>query len=259
MIDPEQQPDCEVPCETATIELARLTASALCDFTKTRLWNTAHASDALYLNHDLLCRPGVGRATYHRFDSASRRHLIVFGQKMIVDKWQSVVNGTGALERWLTVREIRRRGYFDGLVSLESVLLQTCLHEFAHLLQTVDRKRRYGSVHNEAFYTHLQRLHDTVDLNLARSQLRELLPQQLVGAPCFQQSIEKAEATQRSRSAQNFAAGDRVVFHYRQQLVQAVVLKQNRINCKLQGLGRHKGMIYRCHPSLLSPDQTTSS
>lgn len=239
-------------------EIARLTGLALCEYTQSQLWQTAYASDALYLNHELQCRVGTGRATYHRFDSARRTHLIVFGQKMIVDKWQSALHGTGSLERWLTVREIRRYGFFGGRVSLCLALLQTCLHEFAHLLQTVERKRRYRSVHNSAFYATLHRLHDRLDLELAQHQLKALLPPQLASSDVFEASVAPPRRHDSEVASRPFAEGDPVVFQYRQQLVRAFIIKRNRVNYKLKGRGTHSGLIYRCHPSLLSPDLTVA-
>ncbi|HBI79909.1 MAG TPA: hypothetical protein DDY30_10980, partial [Marinobacter adhaerens] len=55
----------------------------------------------------LHCRVGSGQATYHRYDSRDRQHLITYGARMIAAKHQpETASG------WLSGREIRKRGYF---------------------------------------------------------------------------------------------------------------------------------------------------
>jgi len=103
---------------------------------------------------ELTTRVGRGRATYHRVDKSSR-HLIVFGWKMVQQKSL----GWPAASRWTSGREIVNRGYYSGHVDLLSVLAHAACHEFAHLLQSVEGKRKRGSVHNAAFYSLLDEMH----------------------------------------------------------------------------------------------------
>jgi len=67
--------------------------------------------------------------------------------------------GWPAASRWTSGREMIRRGYFSERVDLLSVLAHAACHEFAHLIQSVEGKRKHGSVHNSAFYFILDEMH----------------------------------------------------------------------------------------------------
>lgn len=234
---------------------AELIASALCEFTLNTLWHSPLTVEARARNHTLNCRRGSGKATYHRYDPARRTHTIVFGRLMVKDKIDAVLAGSGHLERWLTAREIRRRGYFGGELTLERALLHTCLHEFAHLLQVIAGGRLRGSVHNRYFYQELDALHGTLD-PLAPLSLSSEFPGWLAGSDVLQLAINapKKKSVASNELLAALPAGSLVSFRFRGEVVRARVLRKNRVNYQLAGIGGHSGQRFRCHPSLLLGD-----
>ncbi|KXS50924.1 MAG: hypothetical protein AWU57_4689, partial [Marinobacter sp. T13-3] len=78
----------------------------MCQATLDILWPPARAGRP---KADLQCRVGSGQATYHRFDSRRKQHLITYGVRMIIAK-QSADAALG----WLSTREINRLEYFGG-------------------------------------------------------------------------------------------------------------------------------------------------
>lgn len=104
-------------------------------------------------------RVGSGQATYHRVEpsgySDEKAHSIVYGAKMITEK-----RCPNTLAKWLTAREIKKYGFFGGKVSFEHAMAHTVLHEIAHYITSKTGGRIRGSVHNEAFYDNLKRLHN---------------------------------------------------------------------------------------------------
>ncbi|HBM51120.1 MAG TPA: hypothetical protein DD385_13410, partial [Marinobacter sp.] len=116
----------------------------MCQATRDILWAPA-ASWVRKQNQcaGLVLRVGSGQATYHRYDPRKKQHLITYGARMIAAKHQPET-----AQGWLSTREIRSRGYFEGEVSVLNLLAHTCCHEFAHLLQHSAGQRHYGSVHN---------------------------------------------------------------------------------------------------------------
>jgi len=130
-------------------------ARHLCAIVETRLWPLAELHGGSSLRGvELRLRVGSGRATYCRA-GLDGDFLITFGRGMVASKCATEQAGA-----WITAREIRKHGYFEGRVTLLNLLAHTALHEFAHLLQIANGWRRTGSVHNRPFYLLLGRLHE---------------------------------------------------------------------------------------------------
>src|SRR5690554_7361500 len=86
----------------------------MCQATRDVLWDPA--KDWIREQNQcagLVLRVGSGQATYHRYDPRKKQHLITYGARMIAAKHQPET-----AQGWLSTREIRSRGYFDGEVSV---------------------------------------------------------------------------------------------------------------------------------------------
>ncbi|WP_097459791.1 hypothetical protein [Mangrovitalea sediminis] len=188
----------------------------------------------------LVVRLGSGRATYHRYDPVRREHLINLGLEMIAAKQQP-----GQCGEWLSTREILNRGYFQRQVSVAHLLAHTCVHEFAHLVQTVQGERRRGAVHNPAFYRILDNLHAD---GVADAVLEYLTSaEEVLVAP-----LDATPVTVAMRSSTvGFRRGDCVAFAYRQQTHTGRITRVNRRTCSVDGTGASRGLRFRVSPSLL--------
>lgn len=106
-------------------------------------------------SHSLKTSMGSGTRTYHCKKSRSE-HIIVFGKKMILSKNLSEFESF----RFLSYHEIKKYGFYDGVISPKTLLAHTAIHEFAHYIQVLRGERYYGSVHNPAFYEILTEIHE---------------------------------------------------------------------------------------------------
>lgn len=183
-------------------------------------------------------RVGAGRATYHRFDPATGEHRINFGARMVADK-----ASPEACAAWLSAREIRGRGYFDGVLSEANLLAHTCCHEFTHLLQTRRGQRRRGSVHNSAFY----RLLDGLYAEGHASALRESL-HHYAEAHEYPLSASGVEPHETTAGTADVHPGDAVRFG---RGLEGRILKVNRRTCTVEGTGPCWGRRYRVSHQLL--------
>jgi hypothetical protein len=123
--------------------------------------------------HLIATRVGAGKSTHHKLIHQAARpvHKITYGEKMVYSK-----RYRSAAERWLTGREIVNKGYYKGKLTLTRVLAHTVLHEASHALQTHLGGRQRGSVHNDAFYSALDMLHEACGaevLEYVERQLRD--------------------------------------------------------------------------------------
>jgi hypothetical protein len=217
----------------------------MCQATDQILWQPA--ADRLNVQgkaKSLLCRVGSGRATYHRYDARSRAHVINYGQRMILAKYQPET-AVG----WLSAREIRKRGYFDGEVSPLNLLAHTCCHEFAHLLQQVAGQRHFGSVHNRHFYDILDQLHHSKAAQDTRAFLQQQAGERGLSLPAqpFTPIHAEAEVPQRQ-----WQVGECVGFGVGQRQRQGVVSKVNRKTCTVKGTGASRGLLYRVPKTMLT-------
>lgn len=106
--------------------------------------------------HTLTTLVGSGRRTYHQKKN-SNQHIIVFGKKMISSKLKSITDAS----KWLTFQENKKYNFFNGEITVLTLLSSVVIHEFGHYLQTVRGHRLYRSVHNAEFYKILNELHDS--------------------------------------------------------------------------------------------------
>jgi regulator of extracellular matrix RemA (YlzA/DUF370 family) len=223
------------------INLGRL----MCQATDEILWQpAADRLNAQGKAKSLLCRVGSGQATYHRYDTRSRAHVINYGQRMILAKYQPET-AVG----WLSAREIRKKGYFDGEVSPLNLLAHTCCHEFAHLLQQVAGQRHFGSVHNRHFYDTLDRLHHSGAAQDTRAFLQQQASKRGLSLPAqpFTPIHAEAEVLQR-----HWQVGECVSFGVGQRQRQGIVSRVNRKTCTVKGTGASRGLLYRVPKAMLT-------
>ncbi len=198
------------------IQQCKAIATLLCSATTEVLWQGAHELVAVPLDpHRLRCRVGSGEATYYR-RLGRHQHLINYGCRMVASKTDPEV---AAL--WLTGREILRRNYFAGELSFPGLLAHTCCHEFGHFLQSISGGLGRGSIHNQAFYRIVDRIHAA---GLAQ-ELRAYIEQHasLLGLPL----AFGPQSTPRPRP-DAFEPGELVSFEYRGSPVMGEVLRVNR-------------------------------
>lgn len=97
---------------------------------------------------------GSGKKTYHT-RTGENSSLIVYGKKMIESKLES----RKKCANWRTGREILSRRYFNGELTIQTILCAVVMHESAHYFQNLAGKRARRSVHNSYFYKILDRMH----------------------------------------------------------------------------------------------------
>lgn len=161
-------------------------------------------------------RTGHGAATYCR--TQGHNCLLTFGWKMVAEKFDRQRVG-----HWLTAREILERGYFDGELAVDTVLAQTVLHEFAHVLTHLNSVRRRGSVHNTAFYRELDALHHGKDAQHALTTLRTE-----AGLAGVALDFESPSGAPKSPPRPAPVVGDTVCFMYRGIRHEGTVERVNR-------------------------------
>jgi len=134
---------------------AKAITNIMCTLTTTillehvRPWLATKSDCPIRLNVE----SGRGNKTYHK-RMKPNHHKIIYGPGMVLSKYE---NSTDCI--WLSEKEINNRGYYEGDTSMPSLLAHTCCHEFAHFIQTLNGWRRRGQVHNEEFYSILDRIH----------------------------------------------------------------------------------------------------
>ena len=149
---------------------------------------------------------------------------------------------------WLSTREIRSRGYFDGEVSVLNLLAHTCCHEFAHLLQHSAGQRHYGSVHNRHFYETLDELHNSGAANATRHYLSEQAT--LAGIELSGAAFELPSPKQ---ARQQWQVGDAVRFGDGRSEKKGEVIRVNRKTCTVLVSHQSRLLRYRVPLQLLSP------
>lgn len=217
----------------------------MCQATDQILWQPAAGwINAQGKAKSLLCRVGSGQATYHRYNTRSHTHVINYGQRMILAKYQPET-AVG----WLSAREIRKRGYFDGEISPLNLLAHTCCHEFAHLLQQVAGQRHFGSVHNHSFYDILDQLHHSGAAQGTRTFLQQRANERGLSLPAqpFTPIHAEAEVSQR-----RWQVGERVSFGVGQRQRQGIISRVNRKTCTVEGTGASRGLLYRVPKVMLA-------
>ena len=204
------------------------------------LWQTSEPNQT---GHSLMVRIGSGRATYHRYQPEERTHTINLGIKMIAAKQQPADCGA-----WLSTREILARRYFGGEISEANLLAHTCCHEFAHLLQAARGERRYGSVHNRAFYDQLDQLYHRGHANKLRLWL--IQEGQRHGWAVATHPVD-LDTTPGPVASHHFSKGERVYFWYRDTRHTGRITRINRQTCSVIGIGVSQGLRFRVPPRLL--------
>ncbi|WP_372964865.1 hypothetical protein [Marinobacter sp.] len=194
----------------------------MCQATRNILWQPAQAwVRERNSRTDLVLRVGSGQATYHRYDPRTKQHLINYGVRMIAAKRQPET-----AQGWLSTREIRERGYFNGEVSELNLLAHTCCHEFAHLLQYSAGRRHLGSVHNPYFYEALDQLHNSGAADATRHYLSEQ-----ASSAGVELSGAVYELPNPARQRQQWQVGDSVCFGEGSHRKQGKIIRVNRKTC----------------------------
>ncbi|WP_228260739.1 hypothetical protein [Marinobacter orientalis] len=227
---------------TIELPIAHRLGQIMCDTTNAILWSPAQQWVRKQIPATtLLCRVGSGQATYHRFDPRLKQHQITYGRRMIMAKHQP-----DAVAGWLSGREIRQRGYFDGEVTTLNLLAHTCCHEFAHLLQHVSGQRYRGSVHNRYFYRILDELHGSGGADAARRHLAEQA--ESADMPVPDEPIQPPDTRQLMAK---WSVGDAVAFGAGKRQLQGRIIRTNRKTCTVEGTGPCSGLRYRVPVVLL--------
>lgn len=225
----------------------RSVARTLCSATEEVLW-------LLYEDRVLRASPrarlwtrvGDGHATYHQ--QRGEQHTITFGWRMVYSK----LSGRDSAARWRTAKEILGRGFFSGRFEPLELLAQTVLHEFAHLVQTVEGGRAFGSVHNAAFYAVLSQIHRDGAADLVSDFVREACRRQGVELAWRSASKETGPILKPAANEPGvFARGDRVAFRYRGEFVEGRVRRVNRRTLTIVP-DDSPGHYFRVPPALLS-------
>lgn len=223
------------------VQQAKALAQLMSDTTDQVLWQHWQPPGASPRAR-LRCRPGRGRATYHRHDPAGHQHEIVYGARMVADKADP-----RHCAGWLSTREIRQRGYWQGEVSMLNLLAHTCCHEFAHLQQSLTGPRRRGQVHTPRFYQLLDALHQSGAADQVRDSLFERARARQL--PLTAEPHRLPEEPRQQLAA--YAPGDPVLFGQAPDVRTGQVIRVNRKTCTVQGTGRHRGLRFRVPPGLL--------
>jgi len=210
----------------------------MCQATLDILWPSARAGRP---KADLKCRVGSGQATYHRFDSRTKQHVITYGVRMIMAK-QAPETALG----WLSTREINRLEYFGGEVSPLNLLAHTCCHEFAHLLQHAAGHRYYGSVHNRPFYTLLDRLYSEGQAEKVRHYLKNRAREEGLALSETPFDLPSAED-----NARQWQVGDTVSFGEGARQRRGRIVRVNRKTCTVDSIEPLKGQRYRVPVQML--------
>lgn len=192
---------------------------------------------------DLVLRVGSGQATYHRYDPRTKQHLINYGVRMIAAKRQPET-----AQGWLSTREIRERGYFDGEVSELNLLAHTCCHEFAHLLQYSAGQRRYGSVHNRQFYEVLDQLHASGAADATRQFLKEQAnkAELVLSRDVFEMHNPHLQSSR-------WQVGEHARFGTGRKQQQGKIIRVNRKTCTVEISHQPRNLLYRVPFALLKP------
>lgn len=223
---------------------SRQIAGALCRATEEILWRDycdKHPAPARL--HRLHCRVGGGAATYYRPEGRFA-HRVTYGWKMVADK-----RCEARAARWLSAREIAGRRYFDGALTLPTLLAHTCCHEFAHVLQAIQGLVSRGSIHNRHFYRILDGLHAG---GAAQSVLAFI--EQIAAAQGLVLAFEPAgEPLSGEEAVAAVQRGSRVSFDFRGRRIFAEVIRINRRTVTVRSL-QPGGAVedYRVPPECLA-------
>lgn len=219
---------------------ARALAQLMGETTRAVLWQGWRRAPGVP-GHHLECRAGRGRATYHRHQPGSQQHEIVYGALMVADKADPA-----RCAGWLSTREIRRRGYWQGEVSMLNLLAHTCCHEFAHLQQSLERGRQRGRVHTRHFYQLLDDLHHQGAADRVRDALFEAARARQLPVSAHPHALPEP-----GPALAAFSPGDAVTFGKQPAQHSGIVVRVNRKSCTVEGTGTSRGKRFRVPPSLL--------
>lgn len=184
-------------------------AEIMCESTEAVLWSSVREwADARRAGVRFTTRAGTGRKTYHQDRTSEMR--ITFGRLMVEDKCGP--HAATRAPRWLGSREVAERGYFNGELTPLNLLAHTVCHEFAHAVQCLKGDRLPGSVHNEAFYRILDRLHASGLADQVRSYIARSCERQGIALPDI--AFRDLRATCAEQRA-TFYSGDDVTFERR--------------------------------------------
>jgi hypothetical protein len=184
----------------------------------------------------LQTRVGSGRLTQCRHDRLlPGRHTITFGRDMV----RSKAGGPTQALRWATGREIARRGFFGGDLTLANLLAQTACHEFAHVLDRAAQRGQRIRPHGPSFYAALKRIHADGAADLVREDLLHrcaseritlefgILGPAFTGAAAFRSSGDPSEEVVEV-GRERFRPGTRVAFQHQNRRFVGRVQRCNR-------------------------------
>lgn len=212
----------------------------MCEATENVLWSHIRLWLKFRGRHSLNCRVGSGEATYYT-TRGKGKHVMTFGARMVASKFNPEF-----APQWRTGSEIIKRAYFGGELDLPGLLAHTCCHEFAHLVQCVNGWISYGSVHNDAFYRILDRIHQSGKAEEVRQYLLKRASQEAI-------ELSFDEHAPALVMAPEFCLGDQVFFEYKGRQVQGEVIKLNRKTVNVKPLTPGvRAEYFRISPHYLS-------
>ncbi|MDH5393091.1 MAG: hypothetical protein OEY11_07905 [Gammaproteobacteria bacterium] len=166
----------------------------------------------------LKSRVGSGLSTYCRHELKKNTFTITYGKKMIKSKFNQ-----NEVKHWLTYREIIKRHYYNGEISVANLLAHTICHEFSHLIQQLSGWHKRGSIHNHQYYKILDYMHD--------AKIAENIKARLV-AQCLKSGIDiEYDILTRPQLApanKTFIINDTISFEHKQKTYTGKVVKVNR-------------------------------
>ena len=180
-------------------------ADNLCQITLEQLY-ARHTKD---INTPLICKKGSGMATYHRYKPTANCHQITYGVKMVYHK----LSGYEQAMIWLTTKEIIKYRFYNGLITPLNLMSAVICHEFSHILQDVQHKRQYNSVHNTDYYRILLNIHKNYgqDVRHALAEISELSNKEM-----------------QPRPLPTYNKGDLISFQHKEHAINATILRINK-------------------------------
>lgn len=205
-----------------------------------------------YPDHKILFKVGSGRRTYHVYKKSSKTHIIVFGIKMIESKTLNF----SSLKRWTTYSEIYNRKYFNSIGNIQTSLAATVVHEVAHLFQNLIYGRIKNSVHNDEFYSVLDKMHKN---GHAEKVYNYLMQYEIFKCLEFKEKINGEESIYEDIKniclEESFKVGSAAYFIASGTVCIDIITSVNKLNVKCKACTVRKKQIFRIEDDINKIDK----
>lgn len=91
---------------------------------------------------------------YFRHDRENNIFYISYGLEMLKNFRYYSVGKT-----YTHAKEIKKFGFFNKKISVQTLIVSLVIHEFGHLLQCIRKQRYFKSIHNKEFHSILKELY----------------------------------------------------------------------------------------------------